>query len=200
MSSPANATLRRQVPEDAAAVCDVVGRAFAAEAEVVALEEALAQRPDSTGYVAMVDDQVVGHVRLTRSWIDAEARLVEVLVLSPLSVTPEWQGRGIGKALVAHAVAEATRAGVPAVFLEGDPAYYARLGWRPASDLGVTPPSARIPEPACQAVQLPGWAPWMRGALGYAETFWALDCVGLRGERLARARASVRGERTEPSS
>ena len=114
-----------------------------------------------------------------------------MLVLSPLSVAPEWQSRGIGRALVAHAVAEAERAGVPAVFLEGDPAYYRRLGWRPASELGVTPPSDRIPEPGCQAVQLPGWEPWMRGALVYADTFWALDFAGLRGDRLARARAMV---------
>jgi hypothetical protein len=28
----------------------------------------------------------------------------------------------------------------------------------------------------------------MRGALVYADTFWALDCVGLRGERLVRVR------------
>ncbi len=191
MNSPADVTIRRQVHEDDAAVCDVIGPAFDGEPEVVALEEALAQRSDSTGYVALVDDLVVGHVRLTRGWIDAEARLVEVLVLSPLSVVPGWQRLGIGRALVAHAVAEANRAGVPAMFLEGDPAYYARLGWRPASELGVTAPSARIPAPACQAVALPGWEPWMRGALVYADTFWALDCVGLRGERLARARASL---------
>ena len=159
--------------------------------EVVDLEEALAQRADSTGFVALVDGRAVGHVRLTRGWIDAEARLVEVLDLSPLSVAPEWQRRGIGRALVARAVAEAKRAGVPAVFLEGDPAYYVRLGWRSASELGVTPPSARIPEPAFQAVPLPGWEPSMRGALVYADTFWAFDCVGLRGDRLARARASL---------
>jgi putative acetyltransferase len=192
MNSPTDAAIRRQVPEDAAALRDVIGRAFEAHPEeVVALEAALARRSDSTGYVALVDDRVVGHVRLTRGWIDAEARLVEVLVLSPLSVAPEWQSRGIGRALAAHAVAEAKRAGAPAVFLEGDPAYYARLDWRPASELGVTPPSTRIPPPAFQALPLPGWEPWMRGALVYAETFWALDCVGLRGDRLARARASL---------
>lgn len=192
MTSLADVTIRRQVPEDAAAVRDIIGRAFEAEPEVVALEEALAQRSDSSGSVALIGERVVGQVRLTRGWIDADARLVEVLVLSPLSVTPEWQRRGIGRVLVAHAVAEAARAGVPAVFLEGDPAYYGRLGWRPAADLGVTPPSTRIPEPACQAVALPGWDPSMRGALVYAEPFWAHDCVGLRGDRLARARASLK--------
>ncbi len=192
MNATADAVIRRQVPEEAAAVRDVIGRAFEDEPEeVVALEEALAQRPDSAGYVALVGDRVIGHVRLTRGWVDAEARLVEVLVLSPLSVAPEWQRQGIGRSLVAHAVAEAERAGVPAVFLEGDPAYYRRLGWRPAAELGVTPPSTRIPSRACQAVALPGWEPGMRGALVYADTFWALDCVGLRGDRLDRARASL---------
>ena len=194
MSIPAPAAIRRQVPDDGAALRDVIGRAFDTQPGVVALEEALAQRSDSTGYVALVDDRVVGQVRLTRGWIDAEARLVEVLYLSPLSVAPEWQSRGIGRALVAHAVAEAQRAGVPAVFLEGDPAYYGRLGWRPASEIGVMPPSARIPEAACQTVALPGWEPWMRGTLVYADTFWALDFVGLRGDRLARARASLRSD------
>jgi putative acetyltransferase len=191
MSFPADLVIRAQVPEDTTALLDVIGRAFAGHPEVVALEDALAPRSDSVGYVAVVDQQVVGHVRLTRGWIDAEMRLVEVLVLSPLSVAPKHQNRGIGRALVAHAVAEAELRGVPAVFLEGDPTYYARLGWRPASELGVTPPSVRIPEPACQAVALPGWQPWMRGELVYADTFWAFDCVGLRGERLEQARASV---------
>jgi putative acetyltransferase len=190
MSSPVAAAIRRQLPEDAATLRIVIGQAFDAQPGVVALEEALAKRSDSTGFVAVVDDLVVGQVRLTRAWIDAEARLVEALYLSPLSVAPEWQGRGIGRALVAHAVGEANRAGAPAIFLEGDPAYYGPLGWRPASELGVMPPSARIPEPACQAVSLPGWQPWMRGTLVYADTFWALDFVGLRGDRLAQARAS----------
>src|SRR5712691_3368672 len=90
MNSPAEAAIRRQVPEDAVALRDVIGRAFETEPEVVALEEALAQRSDSIGYVALVDDLVVGQVRLTRGWIDAETRLVEVLYLSPLSVAPEW--------------------------------------------------------------------------------------------------------------
>ena len=205
MNVPAAPAIRRVVPADAAALRDVIARAFDAQPGVVALEEALAKRSDSIGYVALMDDQVVGQVRLTRGWIDAEAELVEVLYLSPLSVAPEWQRRGIGRALVAYATVEAKRAAVPAIFLEGDPAFYGRLGWRPASELGVTPPSARIPKPACQAVSFPGWQPWMRGTLVYADTFWALDFVGLRGDRLARARASLgddtsRGSTGEPET
>lgn len=165
--------------------------AFADEPEVAGLEAALADRPDSTGFVADAGGEVVGHVRLTRGWVDATEALVPVLVLSPLSVRPDRQGQGLGRALVAHAVDEAERLGQPAVFLEGDPGYYSRLGWRPAAEIGVTAPSARIPAPACQVVTLSAYEPWMRGRLVYADTFWAHDCVGLRGQRLADVRTAL---------
>jgi putative acetyltransferase len=186
--------IRDQHASDREAVLDVLTRAFA-DPPVNALELSLQERPDSFGFVAVSEGRVVGHVRLTRGWIDAEPRLVEVLVLSPLSVDPELQRRGIGGALVAHAVARSEAMAAPAVFLEGSPRYYSRLGWRPASEIGVTPPSARIPLPAFQAVALSRWEDWMRGALVYAEPFWSNDCVGLRGEQLATARRAVSASR-----
>jgi putative acetyltransferase len=70
--------------------------------------------------------------------------------------------------------------GAPAVFLEGDPRYYATRGWSPAEPLGFTKPSTRIPDVAFQAVLLAGHEEWMTGALVYCDPFWALDCVGLR--------------------
>ena len=180
--------IRTQVAADAVDVRQLLEQAFADEPEVVGLEAALAERADSWGWVAVLDGTIVGHVRLTRGWVDAPPELVVVLVLSPLSVSREHQGQGVGRALVTHAVQEAERQGVPAVFLEGDPRYYSRLGWRPAADLGVAPPSDRIPAPACQAVRLPSYEPWMRGSLVYADTFWEHDCVGLRGPVLDEAR------------
>jgi putative acetyltransferase len=136
--------------------------------------------------VAEVEGGVVGHVQLNRSWVDARQALVEVLVLSPLSVDPAHQRRGIGAALLAAARAEAERLGAPAVFLEGDPGYYSTRGWSAAAPLGFTAPSTRIPGPAFQVVLLPAYQPWMSGALVYCEPFWALDCVGLRDPLLAQ--------------
>lgn len=179
--------IRPQEPFDASAVAVVLSAAFAGEPEVVTLEPALAARPDSAGFVAVADGEIIGHVRITRGWVDADEALVAVQVLSPLSVSPEHQGRGIGRALVARAIDEAAQRGAPAILLEGDPGYYSRLGWRPAAELGITPPSSRIPAAACQAVRLPAYEAWMRGRLVYADTFWEHDTVGLRGEDLANA-------------
>lgn len=173
-----SATIRDQRPEDAAAVRDVLTRSFGRPV-VADLAEALLAR-GAHAYVADLNGQVAGHVAISRSWLDAPTRLVEVLVLSPLGVLPAHQGRGIGGALVRHALAEAARLAAPAVFLEGSPKYYARFGFEPARPLGFTPPSVRIPDAAFQVVRLPAYEPWMTGALVYAEAFWAFDCVGLR--------------------
>ena len=67
-------------------------------------------------------------------------------------------------------------------FVEGDPGYYARLGFRPADTLGFRKPSLRIPDAAFQVMTLTANEPWMTGTLVYAATFWDLDCVGLRDD------------------
>jgi len=41
-------------------------------------------------FVAEIGGQVIGHVAFTRAWIDTPHRLVEVLMFSPMSVTPAF--------------------------------------------------------------------------------------------------------------
>lgn len=174
--------IRDLVGDDAARVRQLLTAAFADDGRVAELAEALVARGDRPGVelVAELDGQPVGHVQLSRGWVDAERSLVEVLVLSPLGVLPDYQRQGVGRALCRDAVRRAEQLGVPAVFLEGDPRYYARLGWERASARGFGSPSARIPDPAFQVFVLPAWQPWMRGSFVYNDTFWAMDCVGLR--------------------
>jgi putative acetyltransferase len=175
--------VRRHRPDDRPAVREVVTRAFGT-AVVADLAEALRDGRAGAGglsYVAEPDEgRLAGHVQLSWCWLDAPRRLVDVLVLSPLSVLPEYRRRGIGGQLVRHALAEAARVGAPMVFLEGSPHYYGRFGFVAAGRHGFTPPSVRIPEAAFQVVLLASYEPWMTGALVYAEQFWQFDCVGLR--------------------
>ncbi len=171
---------------DTAAVLAVVRAAFGDDGDRVAgLVRALDEERGTpaalrASLVARQGADVVGHVALTRGWLDAGRRLVELLVLSPLSVRPDRQRRGVGRALVEAAVREGERLGSPLVLLEGDPAYYGLLGFEPASRHGLVPPSVRIPGPACQVRLLPAHESWMTGALVYPDVFWRLDLVGLR--------------------
>ena len=177
---------------DHAAVDDVVTRAFGDHGSVVAtlvgaLRESGHVRAELVAEAGGTEagGTVAGHVMLSRSWVDARRALVEVLVLSPLSVAPEHQGRGLGTELVGAAVEAARALGSPALFLEGDPAFYSSRGFEPAAARGFQRPSPRIPEPAFQVVVLEGREEWMTGPLVYCDPFWVHDCVGLRDPRLS---------------
>jgi putative acetyltransferase len=175
----------------------VVTAAFGSEegpriAELVAALDASARTELSL--VAEAGGVVVGHVQLNRSWVDARRALVDVLVLSPLSVDPAHQRQGIGGLLLAAAVELAGENGSPAVFLEGAPDYYGRHGFEPATPRGFVRPSPRIPEPAFQVAVLAGFEEWMTGPLVYCDAFWALDCVGLRDPLLAELEERLSAE------
>lgn len=173
--------VRREQPDDLPAVRAVVAAAFGDEpvAELLdALRRSSAWR--ALSFVAVVQDRVVGHVSFTRGWLDTPTRLVEVLVLSPLSVSPSAQRGGVGSMLVRRSLELLQARPEPAVFLEGSPSFYGRLGFRPGGDAGFTAPSPRIPPAAFQFVPLPAYEPWMTGALVYPDAFWEHDAVGLR--------------------
>lgn len=177
--------VRPETPDDVPSVREVVAAAFGDES-IAPLHDDL--RGSSAwrdlSFVAEVDGRVVGHVCFTRGWLDAPKRLVEVLVLSPLSVHPGAQGAGVGQALVRRSLELLTDRPEPLVFLEGSPAYYSRLGFRPGGTLGFSSPSQRIPPAAFQVLALPAYDDSMTGALVYPDVFWEHDAVGLRESTL----------------
>jgi len=95
-------------------------------------------------------------------------------------VLPVRQRQGIGSGLIRWGLQVMAERNVPVVFLEGDPGYYSRLGFKAGAEQGFRKPSLRIPDAAFQAIRLPAYQPWMSGTLVYSETFWRHDAVGLR--------------------
>lgn len=176
--------VRPEEPRDRPVVAAVHREAFGDDGEKVAVLverlRALLGRGAGASLVAEEDGEVVGHVLLTRSVLDAPSRQVEVVVLSPLGVRASHQRKGIGGALVTAGLEEVDRHGVPAVFLEGSPSYYPRFGFEPGGSVGFRKPSLRIPDPAFMVARLSAYEPWMTGTLVYDQIFWDLDLVGLR--------------------
>jgi putative acetyltransferase len=175
--------IREERVQDRPAVRRIHRHAFGGgHGEVVAdlVDDLRHDDPAASSFVWEDDGEVVGHVLFSRCLLDAPRRLVEVACLSPLAVTPQWQRRGIGSALIGHGLRHLDAKGVPLVFLEGDPAYYSRAGFRRAAGLGFRRPSLRIPDAGFQVATLSRYEPWMTGTLVYPDTFWRHDCVGLR--------------------
>lgn len=135
---------------------------------------------DELSFVAEREGEIVGQVLLTQAILDAPKELIRVMVLSPVGIRPDLHGSGIGTALINSSLETIAGRAEPAVFLEGNPAYYERFGFVAAGGLGFRKPSLRIPEAAFQVRPQPAWVPELSGTLVYPDAFWLTDSVGLR--------------------
>jgi putative acetyltransferase len=176
--------IRQEEPGDADAIAEVHREACGNQGDAVAALvsdlRTLLRSESGLSLAAERGGQVVGHVMFSEALLDAPAQLVAVAVLSPVGVRAHARGNGIATALIRHGLEILSARRVPAVFLEGDPAFYCRLGFVPAGPRGFRKPSLRIPDPAFQVITLPAHEPWMTGTLVYPEPFWRHDLVGLR--------------------
>ncbi len=83
--------------------------------------------------VAEVNGKVVGHMALSKVAIsDGSA---DWYGLGPISVAPEYQKQGIGKALMREGLSRLKALGANGCVLVGDPNYYERFGFKSLPEL-----------------------------------------------------------------
>lgn len=88
---------------------------------------------DGLSFVALAESgDVVGAISFWHLRIGEVG--VPALLLGPLAVEPDLQGKGIGLRLMQHGLAEARAAGHGLVILVGDLPYYSRVGFSKVPD------------------------------------------------------------------
>jgi putative acetyltransferase len=140
--------IRPETAEDHDSIRRLVAAAFGSEAEAH-LVDRIRSSPEylpELALVAVVDDEIVGHVMVSHTVVRSDVGDRRISMLSPLAVRPDHQRSGIGSALVRDAISIADGRGEPLIVLEGSPAYYGRLGFEPAERYGIR-------------IDLPDWAP-----------------------------------------
>lgn len=76
-------------------------------------------------FVIRDDEKLIASLRFWPAQING----LKVLLLGPIAVLPELQGKGYGIGLMKHGLAEAKKLGYERVVLVGDEAYYRRVGF-----------------------------------------------------------------------
>ncbi|WP_162605146.1 GNAT family N-acetyltransferase [Geomonas oryzae] len=138
-------TIRKERPEDAAAITRVVEAAFHShpysnQTEHILVERLRSAEALSISLVAVLDGAVVGHIAFSPVTIDGKP--CRWFGLAPVSVEPDHQGEGIGSMLIRAGLAQLERLGCDGCVLLGEPAYYGRFGFKVRDGLtlpGVPP-------------------------------------------------------------
>lgn len=140
--------IRSEISGDAAAIRQVIALAFAEVVHSSKTEGAIvdALRTHDALSISLVaetvDDNavIIGHIAFSPVKINGADR--GWYGMGPLSVHPDYQGKGIGRALIKQGINELKAMGAKGCVVLGDPAYYAGSGFRadPKLKLEGVPP------------------------------------------------------------
>jgi len=128
--------------------------------------------------VAVLDDQIVGHIFFSPVSVESETGAFTALGLAPMAVLPEYQRRGIGSQLIREGLVACQKLGHDLVFVVGHPEYYPRFGFRPARHRGFSC-EFDVPDEVFMVAELAaGAANGRRGMVRYLPQFRGVDTVG----------------------
>lgn len=162
--------VRDETPADAEAIHAVTTDAFLNAPHTAHTEQFIVRALRTAGalsisLVAEEHGAVVGHVAL--SPVQIEDGSEGWYGLGPISVTPGRQRAGVGSLLMRAAIERLKTMGASGCLLVGDPAFYARFGFR--AEPGVVFPG--VPPEYFQALLLKGALP--RGVATFHDAFTA---------------------------
>jgi putative acetyltransferase len=131
------ARVRRERPDDVAAIRRVHEEAFGRPAEADLVDALRARGKATLSLVAVRGERVVGHVLFSAVTIEAGDEVTAALGLGPMAVLPAHQRAGVGSLLVRAGLEACRRAGHGCVVVLGHPEYYPRFGFVPAGRHGL---------------------------------------------------------------
>lgn len=103
--------------------------------------------------VAEANNEIVGHILLTKITIENDLQSFESLALAPVSVLPAFQHQGIGGMLIHEGHHIARELGYESAILIGHENYYPKFGYKKTTNFGISFPFD-IPEENGMAIEL----------------------------------------------
>ena len=115
-------------------------------------------------FVATLDDKIIGHIAYVKTKIKGADKEYDILTFGPLSVLPEYHGKGVGTKLVKHTIALAKDMGDKAIAIYGDPDYYQRFGFKQSKAFNITNGDGKYPAALLVLELYPNALNGMKGA------------------------------------
>ncbi|WP_088839239.1 GNAT family N-acetyltransferase [Listeria sp. ILCC792] len=166
--------IRIETQEENRGIFEIHKRAFGREdeAKLVDLIRETEQYVCDLSLVAeTLDGQLVGHALLSEIFLEREGETRVLLGLAPVSVLPEFQGEGVGSALIEEGIRLSRAKAYPGIIVLGHASYYPKFGFKKAADFGISAPFD-VPEENFLALELyPGGLTDFSGEVRYPDAF-----------------------------
>lgn len=82
--------------------------------------------------MAVKEADIIGHILFSQIFIETYDGVITTIGLAPMAVKPEFQGIGIGSALVKAGLEACRVLGYSHVFVLGHPEFYPKFGFLPS--------------------------------------------------------------------
>jgi putative acetyltransferase len=180
----AEIVIRNEMDADVAAITEVTVAAFKTleisnHTEQFIIEALRAAKALPVSLVADVDGRVVGHIAF--SGVTISDGTENWYGLGPVSVLPEYQRKGIGKALIREGLSRLKRLHAQGCCVVGHPDYYRKFGFQNTSRLV----HEGVPQDVFLALSFDGHIP--QGTVVFHEGFKADGRQGAEGDAVSRA-------------
>lgn len=97
-------------------------------------------------FVAELDGQVIGNIMYTKAKLtDEQGAEKDILTFGPVSIAPEHQRKGYGKALMAHSFRRAVELGYDVIVIFGSPANYVSSGFKCCQKYNICMDNGKYP-------------------------------------------------------
>jgi putative acetyltransferase len=162
--------IRNETPDDVGAITEVTIAAFKTleisnHTEQFIIEVLRAAKALTVSLVAEMDGRVIGHIAF--SPVTISDGTPNWYGLGPVSVLPEHQRKGIGKALIREGLSRLKNGNAQGCCLVGHPDYYSKFGFKNISGLVLE----GVPQEVFFALSFNGHIP--QGTVAFHKAFMA---------------------------
>ncbi|MEC9375477.1 MAG: N-acetyltransferase [Pseudomonadota bacterium] len=129
--------VREQSSHDLELIQAVNQAAFKGYRQSGAFDEFRAKRKDILSLVATLDNQVIGHILFSPARLTKNDANLSGMGLGQLAVSPNYQGKGVGKQLANTGLKILRKNQCPYVIVVGHATYYPKFGFKPGNEYGI---------------------------------------------------------------